>query len=701
MSENKNMVSVITPAYNALPCIERCVESVAHQVFEPGATEMIVVDDGSTDGTSAIVDRLAARHPNLLRVIHQENSGSPSGPRNLGLDLANGRYVFLSRRRRLSGSRSAPTAYGSGRGERIRCRTRANGLEGAPGAALHVPREPGRCRPVHLPRLLGAFRTETLPQRTARPAAVAFRHRSADRRGPTLHRARLLAGPPYIGGRRLRLLLPGPPPGRPASDRDRQHRAGPRCAAPRLRTAARRTSARATARRPAGAALRRRTPGCLPLSGPGGGPGRPAARVHPGAVAPRPARGRLLLAPAGSRPASALPSGPARTARGNCSPTPSPPTPICRSASTSRGGRRWPTTRPRGEHRAGGPAASFDVTDRLTLSHHVSHFSCTGTRLRLTGRARLEQAGPAGRPAGGRGLPAAPGRAVATLRADPSGRRVLRGRPGSPRRAGRRRAAGRRLLGPVSEPDRQRAGPDCPAGQPPRSGRRTLPVHVPGRRRGGRHPDRPAVRHRARQPLPAPGARPGGTAGQGTAPRCGSTRLVRFRPAPARHHQPRRPSDGQRPRTAGLPRRRRRLPPGDRGGRPVLGGTAPGRAVVGAGAVGGGPADSRGQLAAHPAAAAAACPAGRRGTLAPEPHAPIRQTGGLRSADAAGGPGSPHPRSAPQVRTAGGAPGRTGPAPDRRGGRGRRGKPPEPGGPPTVVRPAKTVSYVVRRANRL
>lgn len=53
------------------------------------------MDDGSTDGTAAELDRLAARHPHLLRVVHQENSGGPSAPRNRGLELARGRYVFF------------------------------------------------------------------------------------------------------------------------------------------------------------------------------------------------------------------------------------------------------------------------------------------------------------------------------------------------------------------------------------------------------------------------------------------------------------------------------------------------------------------------------------------------------------------------------------------------------------------------------
>ncbi|MGI5346945.1 glycosyltransferase family 2 protein [Streptomyces sp. CA-250714] len=95
MDDSKNLVSVITPAYNALPYLKRCVASVAQQSLDPGRIEMIVVNDGSTDGTADELDLMAARHPGLLRVIHQENSGGPSAPRNRALDLASGRYVFF------------------------------------------------------------------------------------------------------------------------------------------------------------------------------------------------------------------------------------------------------------------------------------------------------------------------------------------------------------------------------------------------------------------------------------------------------------------------------------------------------------------------------------------------------------------------------------------------------------------------------
>jgi hypothetical protein len=88
-------VSVIIAVYNAMPYLTRCVTSVAEQSIGRDALEVIVVDDGSTDGTARELERLAALHPGLLRVLRQENSGGPAAPRNLGLDHARGRYVFF------------------------------------------------------------------------------------------------------------------------------------------------------------------------------------------------------------------------------------------------------------------------------------------------------------------------------------------------------------------------------------------------------------------------------------------------------------------------------------------------------------------------------------------------------------------------------------------------------------------------------
>jgi glycosyltransferase involved in cell wall biosynthesis len=88
-------VSVIVPVYNAMPYLHEFLESLAGQDLSDEAYEVIAVDDGSTDGSAAALDAFGARHPNV-RVFHQENSGWPGKPRNRGLDLARGRYVFFA-----------------------------------------------------------------------------------------------------------------------------------------------------------------------------------------------------------------------------------------------------------------------------------------------------------------------------------------------------------------------------------------------------------------------------------------------------------------------------------------------------------------------------------------------------------------------------------------------------------------------------
>ena len=80
-------LSIIIPAYNAEAYLPQCLDSILAQ--EHQGCEVIVVDDGSTDGTAALLER----YPDV-KVIHQENHGM-STARNRGLDEARGEYILF------------------------------------------------------------------------------------------------------------------------------------------------------------------------------------------------------------------------------------------------------------------------------------------------------------------------------------------------------------------------------------------------------------------------------------------------------------------------------------------------------------------------------------------------------------------------------------------------------------------------------
>lgn len=84
-------LSIIIPVYQTAKTLERCVESVMSQGYTD--MEVLLIDDGSTDGSASLADRLAARHGSI-RVFHKENGGLSSA-RNRGLMEARGDYVVF------------------------------------------------------------------------------------------------------------------------------------------------------------------------------------------------------------------------------------------------------------------------------------------------------------------------------------------------------------------------------------------------------------------------------------------------------------------------------------------------------------------------------------------------------------------------------------------------------------------------------
>ncbi|MEV5971764.1 glycosyltransferase [Streptomyces sp. NPDC051921] len=88
-------VSLVVPVYNAMPYLELTLQSIEQQTIGLDAIEVVAVNDGSTDGSGEALDAWAERHPGVMKVVHQEASGGPSRPRNVGLDHATGTYVFF------------------------------------------------------------------------------------------------------------------------------------------------------------------------------------------------------------------------------------------------------------------------------------------------------------------------------------------------------------------------------------------------------------------------------------------------------------------------------------------------------------------------------------------------------------------------------------------------------------------------------
>lgn len=84
-------ISVLVPVYNCRELLHRCVESVLGQSFSD--LELILVDDGSTDGSEALCDSYA-QLDERVRVIHQANAGT-SAARNAGMAAARGTYLMF------------------------------------------------------------------------------------------------------------------------------------------------------------------------------------------------------------------------------------------------------------------------------------------------------------------------------------------------------------------------------------------------------------------------------------------------------------------------------------------------------------------------------------------------------------------------------------------------------------------------------
>lgn len=86
------MISVVVPVYNVLPYLGQCVASILAQSCTD--LEVILVDDGSTDGSSAVCD-MYAEQDSRVKVLHKANGGL-SDARNAGVKAAGGEWIYFA-----------------------------------------------------------------------------------------------------------------------------------------------------------------------------------------------------------------------------------------------------------------------------------------------------------------------------------------------------------------------------------------------------------------------------------------------------------------------------------------------------------------------------------------------------------------------------------------------------------------------------
>ena len=82
-------ISVIVPVYNSIDCLERCVKSICAQTY--GNLEILLIDDGSVDGTGELCDKLALEDDRIC--THHKRNGGASSARNVGIGLSSGAYL--------------------------------------------------------------------------------------------------------------------------------------------------------------------------------------------------------------------------------------------------------------------------------------------------------------------------------------------------------------------------------------------------------------------------------------------------------------------------------------------------------------------------------------------------------------------------------------------------------------------------------
>ena len=105
VSDYRFKFSVVTAVYNVEPYLAEAIESIlAQDIGFEESVEMVLVDDGSTDGSGAICDEYQQKFPNNIKVIHKKNGGAACA-RNTGISHCEGQYIsFMDADDRLTSS---------------------------------------------------------------------------------------------------------------------------------------------------------------------------------------------------------------------------------------------------------------------------------------------------------------------------------------------------------------------------------------------------------------------------------------------------------------------------------------------------------------------------------------------------------------------------------------------------------------------
>ena len=90
MEKTKLKLSIIVPVYNVLPYIRKCIDSLLAQTI--GDFEIILIDDGSTDGTADVLKEYAHNYPEKIQLKRVENGGQGRA-RNIGIEMAHGEFL--------------------------------------------------------------------------------------------------------------------------------------------------------------------------------------------------------------------------------------------------------------------------------------------------------------------------------------------------------------------------------------------------------------------------------------------------------------------------------------------------------------------------------------------------------------------------------------------------------------------------------